>query len=377
MSYIILSCNSIFYIFVWEYRMTYTTYDDFIKDVPCVMKAIDNANACKLMRCNTTANTKSVIYFEWVSFSYTWCDQQFPIPATATYCFVVCWAWAYRWTWWCSSWRKWLTYWDTLSVMVWQSWQATQNGTYWFWWTWRLWGRSWWWLTWFFTWSSEILSSDSARALIIWWGAWWGWWDWDAWWSWWWTNWWQWWTSDYWTVWSWWTQTWRWWSWNKASCDTPFLWWNWSWSYWSWWGWGWRGWNWAQWDWSSDDDKWAWWWSWYIWWVRCWETCNWKWAWWGNNGSAFIKIIWVYDTLLLSYEEIVAMATYNNIITELNSAPLDYYNQFNTSWHIIPYPESWPDAYWLSNNGSRTEINGYNYFYSSTDNIWTGSSGPI
>ena len=44
--------------------MTYTCYDDFLQDVPCVKKAMNNANSCKLMRCNTNANNKTKIYLD-------------------------------------------------------------------------------------------------------------------------------------------------------------------------------------------------------------------------------------------------------------------------------------------------------------------------
>lgn len=71
----------------------------------------------------------------------------------------------------------------------------------------------------------------------------------------------------------------------------------------------------------------------------------------------------------MTYEEIVAMATYNNIITELNSAPLEYYNKFNNEWHIIDY-SMYNNNYLLSNNWSRTVVDSYFYFYDADYNTW-------
>jgi len=42
----------------------------------------------------------------------------------------------------------------------------------------------------------------------------------------------------------------------------------------------------------------------------------------------------LYSTWLKSYEEICAM-TYSNAATELNRLPQEYYNKFNSEWHIV------------------------------------------
>ena len=207
------------------------------------------------------------------TFSYTWADQHFTIPAWSDVTFEVKWWWSNNSAWWISTWKKHFDEETELSIMVWWNWWRTNNWTtYWFGWSttygWRWWG----WLSWVFTWSGAIWDNDSARALII---AWWAWggrtWAW-AWWG---TNWQNWNGGSYWWAWGWASQTAKW-SWNQAWWQ--FHWWGWSWTYWFGWGWWRYWWGWSWWDWSWDDDAQAWWGSWYIWRVENWTTTVWWWS---------------------------------------------------------------------------------------------------
>lgn len=198
-----------------------------------------------------------------ITFSYTGSDQHRTVPYTGTYRITCKWAWSNTAAWWLWQWELQLTQWDEYTIVVWQKWSATSWTTYWFW------GssnyssnRAWWWLSWFFTGSTTVAATDSARALVI--GGWAGWGQSSsrAWWKWGWETWqnWQW--SNYWTAWGWWTQTWRnsWWN----VWANQFNGWNWSRTYW-WWWWGWWWWwNGSIWDGSWDDDKWAGGWSGYV-----------------------------------------------------------------------------------------------------------------
>jgi hypothetical protein len=49
---------------------------------------------------------------------------------------------------------------------------------------------------------------------------------------------------------------------------------------------------------------------------------------------------------LKSYEEITAM-TMNNAVVELNTYPTEYYDKFNSEWHI--YNSYWTLYLWTSN----------------------------
>jgi hypothetical protein len=42
----------------------------------------------------------------------------------------------------------------------------------------------------------------------------------------------------------------------------------------------------------------------------------------------------LYVSLLKSYEQLVAMTNANDVLTELNKYPTDYYNKLNSEWHI-------------------------------------------
>ena len=208
------------------------------------------------------------------TFSYTWADQHFTIPAWSDVTFEVKWWWSNNSAWWISTWKKHFDEETELSIMVWWNWGRTNNWTtYWFGWS-TTYGWRWWWgLSWVFTWSGAIWANDAARALII--AGWaWGWLRWA--WAWGWTNWQNWNSGSYWYMWAWWTQTWRW-SWGNTRSE-QFRWWGWSWTYWFGWGGWWRWGNWSWWDWSWDDDAQAWWGSWYIWRVENWTTT----VWWGS-----------------------------------------------------------------------------------------------
>lgn len=196
-----------------------------------------------------------------VTFSYTWADQNYTIPYTQCYKLEAYWWWSYDAKGWYASWVMCMTKWTVLKIMVWAKWN--NGGTrYWFGWS-SNYSNSydWAWLSWVFTGSSAITATDSARALVIWWGAgscsgrwnWWaGWWECGASWG----------TSWYWTQGWWWTQSGRQSWWNVGA--SQFCWWNGSWKYWAW-GWGWWYWgNGTAWDSSAWDDKWAGWWSWYV-----------------------------------------------------------------------------------------------------------------
>ena len=217
-----------------------------------------------------------------ITFSYTWSDQHWTVPATWTYRITAKWAWGKGSSWWLWQWEFSLTAWTVLSIMVWQTWANGNWTKYWFGWSASGWSNAaWWWLSWVFTWNTAIWASDSSRALVIWW-----WWGWNsAWtgWAWWWEAWWTW-TWSFWTAWAWGTQTGRWSWWNQWSWQ--FWWWNGSSTYWYW-GWWWRWWgNGSIWDSSADDDKWWWGWSWYVistasnrvltvsWWAGAWQ--NWS-----------------------------------------------------------------------------------------------------
>lgn len=225
------------------------------------------------------------------TFSYTWSDQTWTVPATWSYKITAKWAWSNTAKWWLWQWTISLTKWTVLKIMVWQSWSSTSSTTYWFW------GssnyssdRAWWWLSWVFTWSDAITATSASRALVIW-----GWaWGWQsssrAWWMWWWETWQSWLGNNYGTAWWGWTQSWRN-SWGNVGAN-QFNWGNGSWTYWWWWGWGWYGWNWSKWDSSGDDDKWAGWGSGYVistasdrvltqwWWAAIW-----------SNGSVTIESV--------------------------------------------------------------------------------------
>lgn len=207
------------------------------------------------------------------TFSYTWSDQHFTIPAWSDVTFEVKWWWSNNSAWWISTWKKHFDEETELSIMVWWNWWRTNNWTtYWFGWS-TTYGWRWWWgLSWVFTWSGAIWDNDSARALIIAWWAWGG----RTWaWAWWWTNWQNWNGGSYWWAWGWASQTAKW-SWNQAWWQ--FHWWGWSWTYWFGWGWWRYWWGWSWWDWSWDDDAQAWWGSWYIWRVENWTTTVWWWS---------------------------------------------------------------------------------------------------
>lgn len=208
------------------------------------------------------------------TFSYTWSDQHFTIPAWSDVTFEVKWWWSNNAAWWKSTWTKHFDEETELSIMVWWNWGRTNNWTtYWFGWS-TTYGWRWWWgLSWVFTWSWAIWANDAARALII---AWWAW-GWRTWgWAWWWTNWQNWNGGSYWYAWAWWTQTWRW-SWGNTRSE-QFRWWGWSWTYWFGWGGWWRWGNGSWWDWSWDDDAQAGWGSWYVWRVENWATTVWWWS---------------------------------------------------------------------------------------------------
>ena len=217
------------------------------------------------------------------TFTYTWSDQTWTVPYTQDYVITAKWAWSRTSSWWLWQWIFSLTAWDVLTIVVWQNWGSQSSVTYWFGWSSnyssdRAGGG----LSWVFTWSWTVQATDSARALVIGWGA--GWWkntgQWGVWW---WETGWTW-TWSFWTPWEGWSQTWHWATWNKWA--NQFNWWNWSWTYWyggwGWWRWG----NSSIWDGSWDDDKWGWGWSGYVlstatnriltqwWWAAAWN--NWE-----------------------------------------------------------------------------------------------------
>lgn len=219
------------------------------------------------------------------TFSYTWSDQSWTVPYTQSYRITAKWAWGKSAKWWLWSWIFELTAWDTFSIMVWANWWNWNWTKYWFGWSANWWGNAaWWWLSWVFTWSWAIAATDSARALVIGWGAGWN----GAW------TWWVWWGTTGWTgTWSYWTAWWGWtqtshWSWWNAWAN-QFNWWNGSGTYWYW-GWGWRWWGrWSIWDGSGDDDKWGWGWSWYVKSIATWTVLT-QW-WWANAWSNWEVII--------------------------------------------------------------------------------------
>jgi hypothetical protein len=66
--------------------------------------------------------------------------------------------------------------------------------------------------------------------------------------------------------------------------------------------------------------------------MRCWKMRCWDiWRCWGPK----IK--------LKSYEEILALADEdsNEAIAELNSHPKQYFDKFNSEWHMISISETW------------------------------------
>ena len=228
------------------------------------------------------------------TFSYTWSDQHYTIPYSWSYTIEAKGAWSKSTAWWLAKWDFNLTAWDTLSIMVWQTWNICSCCC-----AYGFWGRgawtccniSWGWLSWVFTWCNAITACDSDRALVIWGGAWW------------WYNttcyWWKWWgecwqsgsTCGYGTAWAWGTQTWHG-SWGNVWAN-QFNGWNGSCSYWPWWWGWWRWWNGTKWDWSSYDDRWAWGWSGY---VKSTATNPTLTQWWGatacNNWEVKITFNW-------------------------------------------------------------------------------------
>lgn len=199
-----------------------------------------------------------------IDFSYTWADQQWTVPSTGRYFFSVKGAGSNNAAWGLAEGTVELTEWDTLSIMVGQTWNsaAANTNTYWFGWSGNQGtGRAWWGLSWVFTWSWTILATDSARALFIWgwagagngrWNGWmWGWDEWQA------GQW-----GNYGTAWAGGKQNWRW-SWGNTWAN-QFNGWNGSWTYWQgWWGW-WRWGNGSAGDSSWDDDRNGWGWSGYV-----------------------------------------------------------------------------------------------------------------
>ena len=72
---------------------------------------------------------------------------------------------------------------------------------------------------------------------------------------------------------------------------------------------------------------------------------------------------------LLTYEQLVALNNQSSIDTELNTYPEEYYNKFNNEWHIINYT-MYQNTYLLSNNWSRTVVDGCFYYYSTNSKTW-------
>ena len=253
------------------------------------------------------------------TFSYTWSDQHFTVPAWSDVTFEVKWWWSNNAAWWKSTWTKHFDEETELSVMVWWRWNRSDNWTtYWFGWS-TTYGWRWWWgLSWIFTWSEAIWANSAARALII--AGWaWGWRTWG--WAWWWTNWQNWNGGSYWYAWAWWTQTWRWSGGNTRS--EQFRWWGWSWTYWFGWGGWWRWGNGSWWDWSWDDDAQAGWGSWYVWRVENWATTVWWWSAAWTDWTA--KITYTVPALLPT--EYVEWYLWNTKIrpnTDVSRLPIEY-----------------------------------------------------